>query len=278
MPRFCIKTMETRVVLISYTSNLERVCASAMRSCYFQHSMSDLCLRKDLLSDSDVERMLEKALQLGHHDIMEHGSLTYSLENVSRVLTHQLVRHRLASFSQQSQRYVRIGESEWYVKPPSIKDEKVQVEVNNAKIELGYDEFMALSERMYKTYSEKGFHKEDARFMVPSACKTNITITSNPREFRHIFSQRCDSAAQWEIRDVCWAMLASAKLIAPNIFKTLDFPASKDQYALERCSKLDELISDYKLAFDGAKKGTLLEIDLSKLDLSHKVLTYILKG
>ncbi|MCP8317397.1 MAG: FAD-dependent thymidylate synthase, partial [archaeon] len=84
--------METRVILISYTHDLERVCASAMRSCYSQHSASELYLRKDLLSDDDVKRMLEKALQLGHNDVMEHGSLTYSLENVSRVFTHQLVR------------------------------------------------------------------------------------------------------------------------------------------------------------------------------------------
>lgn len=270
--------METRVTLISYTPNIERVCASAMRSCYSQNSMADIYLRKDLLSDSYVEGMLEKALQLGHHDVMEHGSLTYSVENVSRVLTHQLVRHRLASFSQQSQRYVRIGKEELCVKPPSIKDEKVQVEVNSAKVDLDYDGFISLSERMYKAYSEKGFHKEDARFIIPSACKTNITITANPREFRHIFGQRCDSAAQWEIRDVCWAMLASAKLVAPIIFRTLDFPASKDQKASNIFSKLDDLLLDYRLAFEKADKGTLFEIDLSKLDLSHKVLSFILKG
>lgn len=270
--------MEARVVLISYTPNLERVCASAMRSCYSQYPASELYLRKDLLGDADVKRMLEKALQLGHHDVMEHGALTYSLNNVSRVLTHQLVRHRLASFSQQSQRYVRIGKNEWYVKPPSLKDEKVQVEVDNAKIKLGYDDFMAVSEQIYEAYSEKGLHKEDARFIVPSASKTNITITANPREFRHIFSQRCDSAAQWEIRDVCWAMLASAKLIAPNIFKTFDFPASKDRQALERLAKIDELLSDCRSSFEKAERGTLFEIDLSKLDLSHKVLSFILKG
>ncbi|MCP8308793.1 MAG: FAD-dependent thymidylate synthase [archaeon] len=270
--------METRVILISYTPDLERVCASAMRSCYSEYSASELYLRKDLLSDADVKRMLEKALQLGHHDVMEHGSLTYSLENVSRVFTHQLVRHRIASFSQQSQRHVRIGKDDWFVKPPSIKDEKVQVEVNGSKIELSYDDLMTISEQIYKAYSEKGLHKEDARFIVPSACKTNITVTANPREFRHIFSQRCDSAAQWEIRDVCWAMLASAKLIAPTIFKAFDFPANKDSSAVERCTKLDELLLDYRLGFEKAGKGTLLEIDLSKLDLSHKVLSYVLKG
>ncbi|MEM3583750.1 MAG: FAD-dependent thymidylate synthase [Nitrososphaerales archaeon] len=270
--------METRVILISYTPNLERVCASAMRSCYSQHPSSKFYLRKDLLSDADVERMLEKALQLGHYDVMEHGSLTYSLENVSRVLTHQLVRHRIASFSQQSQRHVKIGKNEWYVKPPSIKNEKFQVKVNNTKIELSYDDFMTISEQIYKAYSEIGFHKEDARFVIPSACKTNITITANPREFRHIFSQRCDSAAQWEIRDVSWAMLALAKLVAPTIFKTLDLPASKDKYVLERLIKLDKLLLNYKLSFEKAEKGALLEIDLSDLNLSHKVFSYIIKG
>ncbi|MEM3383498.1 MAG: FAD-dependent thymidylate synthase [Nitrososphaerales archaeon] len=270
--------METKVFLISYTPNLERVCASAMRSCYSQHSSSELYLRKDLLSDADVKRMLEKALQLGHYDVMEHGSLTYSLENVSRVLTHQLVRHRIASFSQQSQRHVKIGKNEWYIKPPSIKNEKFQIKVNNTKIELNYDDFMTISEQMYKAYSEIGFHKEDARFVIPSACKTNITITANPREFRHIFSQRCDSAAQWEIRDVSWAMLSLAKLIAPTIFKNFDSPASKDKYALERLIKLDELLLNYRLSFEKAEKGALLEIDLSDLNLSHKVFSYIIKG
>ncbi|MCP8318952.1 MAG: FAD-dependent thymidylate synthase [Candidatus Methylarchaceae archaeon HK01B] len=269
---------ETKVVLISYTPDIERVCASAMRSCYSQHPASKLYLNKELLSDSYVERMLEKALQLGHYDVMEHGSLTYSLENVSRVLTHQLVRHRLASFSQQSQRYVMIGRDEWYIKPPSIDvKEKVQVEVNRVKIELGYDDFMALSGRMYEAYSEKGLHKEDVRFITPSACKTNITITANPREFRHIFSQRCDSAAQWEIRDVCWAMFSLAKLIAPTIFKTLDLPAGKDPSAVERCTELDDLLSDYRSDLEKENKGSLVEIDLSMLNLSHKVRSYIFK-
>ena len=269
---------ETKVILFSYTLNIERACASSMRSCYSQHSASDLYLSKELLSDFDVERMLEKALQLGHLDVIEHGSLTYSLENVSRVLTHQLVRHRLASFSQQSQRHVKIGKDEWYISPPSIDSkEKIQGELNGLKIELNYDDYMALSEHIYRAYSEKGSYKEDVRFIIPSASKTNITITANPREFRHIFGQRCDSAAQWEIQDVSWAMLSSAKLIAPTIFKTLDLPACKESSAVERCNKLDELLSNYRFAFEKADKGDLLEIDLSKLDLSHKVHSYILK-
>ncbi|NWG09282.1 MAG: FAD-dependent thymidylate synthase [Nitrososphaerales archaeon] len=271
---------KSKVVLVSYTPDLERVCASAMRSCYSQYGSSELYLSRNLLSDADVKRMLEKALQLGHYDIIEHGSLTYSLEDVSRVLTHQLVRHRIASFSQQSQRYVKmVGEKDWYARPPSIDEkEKVIIDLKGHKMELGYDDLMALSKQAYKAYSEKGLHKEDVRFITPSACKTNITITTNPREFRHIFSQRCDSTAQWEIRDVCWAMLSMAKLIAPTIFRAFDLPASRDSSAVGMMVKLDGMLSEYRIAFEKAEKGTLLEINLSELNLSHKVSSYVLKA
>lgn len=268
-----------KVVLFSYTPDIERVCTSAMRSCYSRYSALELYTNKELFTDADTKRMIGKALELGHLDVLEHGSLTYSIEGVSRALTHQLVRHRLASFSQQSQRYVKTGEGEWFITPPQIEgSEKIRVIIGNQEFDINYDEFMQLSAQLYKAYFEKGKHKEDARFALPSAAKSTITITANPREYRHIFAQRCDSSAQWEIQDIAWAMLACAKLIAPNIFSTLDPPAADDKKALEKLKRLDYVIETISEGFKKAPLRALFEVGLGELGLHHEVKASILKG
>ncbi len=269
---------EPKVVLLSYTPDLERICSAAMRSCYSPRTASELYMKPELHSDADVARMIEKALQLGHHDVLEHGVLTFSIEGVSRALSHQLVRHRIASFSQQSQRHVRVArDADWYVKPPLIPgEEKVSVDVDGLKIDLTYEKFIRISEQFYSGLTEKGSHKEDARFVIPTASKTNIAMTANPRSYRHIFGLRCDSAAQWEIQDVCWAMLAAAKLVSPTIFKTLENPAAQDQKALEKLARLDSILVPYREAFQKARRGDVLALDLGDLGLTHDVQTIVL--
>ena len=269
--------VKTKVTLISYSPDMERVCASAMRSCYSQFSATELFQKKELLSQENVTKMLEKAIALGHYDVLEHASLTFCMENVSRALTHQLVRHRLASYSQQSQRHVKIVKDDWFIKPKSFNDKDKIHKINGMKSKLDYDAFMSLSKQIYHMYVDMGVHKQDARFILPSACITNITITTNPREFRHIFGLRCDSTSQWEIQDVCWAMLSTAKLVAPTIFKTLPPPAGKDESAIEKCHILDKILLDYINQFEKTSRGDIIEIDLDKLNLFHKVQSNIIK-
>jgi len=130
---------------------------------------------------------------------------------VSRAMTHQLVRHRIASYTQQSQRYVTYNTLEKYVTPASIADKAEAKEL-----------FEETLERISKTYNnllKLGIPKEDARFILPNACKTNIIVTMNARELRHFFNLRCCVRAQWEIREAATEMLRQVKKVAPVLFE-----------------------------------------------------------
>jgi thymidylate synthase (FAD) len=194
-----------KVHLLSYTKDAERLCAAAGRSCYSKKSASKL------LEEVDPERagnMISEITGLGHHSVIEHASYTFSIEGVSRALTHQLVRHRIASFSQQSQRYVPIKEPS-YVTPPSVaKDEELKEK---------FDSAMGAAWLAYRALVEK-VPAEDARYVLPNACTTNITVTMNARELWHFLSLRTCSRAQWEIREVAEEMLKLLKEASPRIF------------------------------------------------------------
>ena len=194
-----------KVHLLSYTKDAERLCAAAGRSCYSKKSASKL------LEEVDPERagnMISEITGLGHHSVIEHASYTFSIEGVSRALTHQLVRHRIASFSQQSQRYVSIKEPS-YVTPPTVaKDEELKEK---------FDSAMSAAWLAYRVLVEK-VPAEDARYVLPNACATNITVTMNARELWHFLSLRTCSRAQWEIREVAEEMLKLLKEASPLIF------------------------------------------------------------
>jgi thymidylate synthase (FAD) len=155
------------------------------------------------------DKVLENIVGMGHHSVIEHATYTFSVEGVSRALTHQLVRHRVASYSQQSQRYVSMDRAD-YVVPPSIKEN-----------EGAEREFRKLMDRIWEVYRvlSETVEVEDARYVLPNASSTNITITMNARELRHFFSLRCCNRAQWEIRMVADEMLRLAKGVSPSIFK-----------------------------------------------------------
>lgn len=275
MGQNCI--MDTRVCLISYTPKIERVCAAAMRSCYSSMAAHELYLDQENFTQSMVEKLINKAIELGHYSILEHGVLTFSLQGVSRVLTHQLVRHRMASFSQQSQRHVNIeSEVKWYIIPPSIKDFRSKIKLGDSELNLSYDDFMRISAEYYKILLDT-VKKEDARFLLPNATVTNITLTSNPRELRHIYSLRCDLSAQWEIRDVCWAMLALSYLIAPNIFSTLDAPAKNSKDVLLKLEKLKNIVDRQRSGFEKLDSGKVFELNLGEFELEHPVKALILR-
>jgi len=280
-----ILTMEPKVVLFSYDPDMERVCAAAMRSCYSPHTSHDLYLYSDEkthalederpLNDQRIEALLQKALELEHLDILEHGLLTYDLQHVSRACTHQLVRHRLASFSQQSQRYVKITRSRGHIKPPAIRNDiKVPLQIHGVNLEMNFEDMMDAAAQMEEGLLKAGIKAEDARYVRPNAAVTNIVTSMNPRQLLHVVELRCATDAQWEIRDLAWAMFACAKLVAPNIFKTL--PSAKASSALrEKITKLDLVVNKTHDIFAASSRGELVEIPLDQIGMEHNVRTYV---
>ena len=194
-----------KVTLINHTENPDRICAAAAQSCYSDKGASELF---EKTSDDRARKMIEKVVGMGHLSVVEHAYFTFSVEGVSRSMTHQLVRHRIASYSQQSQRYVGMEKAD-YVLPPSID--------GDSEAKAAYVKAMDDAWRAYRTLSQK-VPKEDARYVLPNACHTNITVTMNARELWHLFRLRCCRRAQWEIRLMAWLMLAEAKKIAPVLF------------------------------------------------------------
>ena len=191
------------VRLLAHTPDADRICAAAAHSCYSEDSAADL------LETVDPAKMLRHVIGMGHHSVIEHAVFTFSVEGVSRALTHQLVRHRIASFSHQSQRYVRLSEPT-YVVPETVKRDPEAMKV--------YEETM---DGIWDSYSKligMGIPAGDARYVLPNGCTTNITITMNARELLHFFSMRCCNRAQWEIREMADEMLRLCKEVSPVIF------------------------------------------------------------
>ena len=194
-----------KVKLLEHTPNPERVVAMAARLCYSASGAEELA---EKMSDEQVEKLVAKIVQMGHASTMEHVSFTFGIEGVSRVLTHQLVRHRLASYSQQSQRYVAEHDFE-YILPPSI-GEKPEAR----------EKFEALMQQIRSTYDEladMGVPREDARYVLANATETKIVVTMNARSLMHFFNLRCCNRAQWEIRAVADEMLRLVLPVAPHI-------------------------------------------------------------
>ena len=182
--------------------------ALAARLCYSPASIGRL---REQLDTSGIETLLDKIMSLGHHSVLEHASFTFGIEGISRVTTHQLVRHRIASFSQQSQRYVSHKEEFTSIMPDSIADNSEARHI-----------FAFMSETVHKAYAQlvdMGIPAEDARYILPNATETKIIMTMNARELLHFFALRCCQRAQWEIREMSVEMLRVVKKIAPVIFR-----------------------------------------------------------
>jgi thymidylate synthase (FAD) len=197
------------VKLLAHTPDADRICASAGNSCYSERPSHELI--DDI---NDPERVLSKIVGMGHHSVVEHAVFTFSAEGVSRALTHQLVRHRIASFSQQSQRYVPLKE------PTYVIPETIAADPDSLK---AYEEMMDRIWETYRKLSER-VPAEDARYVLPNGCTTNITITMNARELLHFFSLRCCNRAQREIRDMADRMLEICRDVSPVIFRNAGPP------------------------------------------------------
>lgn len=203
------------VQLLEYTQNALSVIYSSARQCYSPEFAGEIF--KDKTDPDKQKRFIEKIVDSGHLSPLEHVKFTFAIEGVSRALTHQLVRHRIASYSQQSQRYV--AEKDFgYVIPPSIeKDENLKKEFQDiiAKIQKAYNEMLKIVEGK-GVKGEKA--NEDTRYVLPQAAETKIVVTMNARELLHFFEERCCSRAQWEIRKLAYEILLICKRELSAIF------------------------------------------------------------
>ncbi|MCD6317538.1 FAD-dependent thymidylate synthase [Candidatus Aerophobetes bacterium] len=208
--------VKLNIKLLEMTQNAISIIYAACRQCYSTKFAGEIFEeKKDDMKKQ--EEFIKKVVKSGHESPLEHVKFTFAIEGVSRALTHQLVRHRIASYSQQSQRYVKETNFD-YIIPPSIeedetlRDEFVKV---MGKIQTSYNKIL-------KKFKEKGIVGEkanqDVRFILPQAAETKIVVTMNCRELLHFFEQRCCARAQWEIRNLANKMLEICKEHLPAVF------------------------------------------------------------
>jgi thymidylate synthase (FAD) len=195
------------VRLLSHTPAPERAIAAAARLCYAPVGAAELL---ETMSDEAVRKVLKIIVSSGHTSALEHASYTFAIDGVSRALTHQLVRHRLASYNQQSQRYVSYDDEPAFVVPPAV--------AANPEALKRFKSANATAFSAYRELLDAGIPAEDARYLLPNAMETKIVVTMNIRELLHFFELRCCKRAQWEIRDLALAMLELAEPTAPYLF------------------------------------------------------------
>lgn len=197
-----------RINLLRFTEKPETMVAVAARLCYSPVGVSELL---EEMGEEDINKLVRFVIKSGHLSTTEHISFTFAIEGVSRALTHQLVRHRVASYNQQSQRYVSFKDKFEYIIPPEIeKDSDIKEE---------YDKLIKDTHGLYKKFLDKGIEPEDARYLLPNASETKIIVTMNGRELLHFFTVRCCNRAQWEIREMAIKMLKQVKKMAPTVFE-----------------------------------------------------------
>lgn len=219
-----------KVYLLSYTAFPEKIVASAAKLCYSDSEVSELM---EGLTEEKTESFVQKLSDMGHESPVEHASFTFAIEGVSRSLLAQITRHRLASYSVQSQRYVRLDDFK-YVTPPAIQDDPDALKIYEESMRKDAEAYESLTEILKEKYireyveggmSEKSAARkaekraiEDARFVLPNACTTNLVVTMNARSLRHLFNLRCCNRAQWEIHAVADEILKAVYQVAPSLF------------------------------------------------------------
>lgn len=209
-----------KVTLVDYPRNADYKAYCAAKVCYSADGFDKIWGRTAMVPPKDEDPESDKALKLlqgivraGHGSVLEHCTFTFSIEGISRACSHQLVRHRIASYSQQSQRYVN-GEKFGYVIPKDVADKSLLYEM--------FIDHMEQTKKFYKFLVDSGIKKEDARYILPNATTTNILVTMNARELLHFIGLRMDKRAQWEIRELAKEMLRQVKEVAPVIFGDLE--------------------------------------------------------
>ncbi len=255
------------VELIAHTPQPERVVAAAARLCYSAVGVDALLEKSTPESDAKFVRMLAG---LGHASPIEHASFTFGIEGVSRALLAQITRHRIASFSVQSQRYVRLNDFKFVI-PPEVESDPASREAFLKAMEEEGQHYLniahALQEKhkaslMAQGLSEKEAEKkaeklanEDARFVLPNACETKMVMTMNARSLQNFFRLRCCSRAQWEIRALAEEMFKLVYPIAPALFETSGPPcvAGACPEGKMTCGRALEVRARYKALKDELK-------------------------
>lgn len=220
-----------KVKLLRYTPEGEKLIASAAKLCYSPVGIEEI---EKGLDNESTKDFLDMLVDLGHESPIEHISFTFAAEGVSRTLTHQLVRHRIASYSQQSQRYVKLSNFE-YIIPPSIEGDREAKKIFISAMEKDTEDYNKLVEVLYKNnlerYKKDGLEGkkarnkaekdaiQDARYVFPNACETKIVFTMNARTLLNFFKLRTCNRAQWEIRELAIEMLRLVKEVYPNLFR-----------------------------------------------------------
>ena len=249
-----------KVYLLAHTPNPEHTIASAAKLCYSNSSIGELT---DNLTEEKAASFVEMLAEIGHESPIEHASFTFGIEGVSRALLAQITRHRMASFSVKSQRYVREGSFE-YVTPPEIAEIPEALEIYNeimAEDQRKYDRLTEiLKEKHIKSFLAEGKDEktaarmaekkaiEDARFVLPNACETQMIMTMNARSLQNFFKVRCCKRAQWEIQDIANQMLALVSEVAPNLFKNAGPSSIKGKCSEGKmsCGNAQEVRNFYK--------------------------------
>ncbi len=246
-----------KVELLTYTPDADKLVAAAAKLCY---AKSDIDTLMEKLTPDKVESFLNTLSELGHESPIEHVSFTFGIEGVSRALLAQITRHRIASYSVQSQRYVAKTGFDYILPPeieacPEAKEEFERAMEEDAK---HYDRLRTiLTERHYQTFLQEGKDEknaramaekkanEDARFVLPNACDTRMIVTMNARSLRNFFALRCCNRAQWEIRELACAMLKLVRNVAPLLFakagpSCLYGPCAEGSYSCGKAKQVRE--------------------------------------
>ena len=227
---------DLKVKLMAHTPNPDAIVAAAAKLCYSPVGVDGIM---EKLDDEEVAKFVNTLVNMGHESPIEHVSFTFAIEGISRSCCHQIVRHRIASFSQQSQRYVKLDQFEYIIPPEIEKNEKAKeifIQSMN-KCQEDYDKLVEiLFEKHYQDLLDKGLNEkkaksqaekmsiEDARYVFPNACETKMVVTMNARSLYNFFSKRCCERAQWEIRELANEMLKLLKEVAPVLFKNAGAP------------------------------------------------------
>lgn len=188
------------VKLLSITANAEELIEKCGRTAYLSFSKQN---------SNSAAKFIRMIIKSGHLSVLEHASASFRIKGGSRAFTHQLVRHRIASFTQQSQRYVNENKFSFVI-PENIE--------NNNEAKKLFISHLENTKHLYNQLLTMGIKKEDARFVLPNAIESEIVITANFREWRHILSLRGEKQAQWEIRKIAIDILKILKIKAPNCF------------------------------------------------------------
>lgn len=213
-----MKAVRPKIRLVCHTPTPEAVLCAAAKVCYANDTE-----RLFEQSSDGADEFVDMLREAGHLSPLEHATFTFYLEGVSRSMTHQLVRHRLASYSQRSQRYVGHGKFD-YIVPPQLHGRMVEDQGQAVDAVQYFDDTMKLIAERYRRLNEAlgqtgEDSNQDARYVLPNACESKIFVTMNARELLHFFEERLCLRAQWEIRAVAESMLNLVKAEAPALFE-----------------------------------------------------------